>query len=425
MSQICLPKGQVSFLMSKKNRLKYKLLFFFGWLSCSIAFGQLETYGYKQELKGISEQWHSILLPNSVFDKVNPDMSDIRIYGITENDTLEAPYIFRIAKGSLTKKDVDFNLLNMSSNAKGHYFTYEIPTTEAINEIHLNFKKENFDWRVQLEGSQNQKEWFTVLDAYRILSIKNNQTDYDFTDLSFPKSKYRYYRLLIKSKDKPELQSASIRLDDRTDVTYENHPVPYMNIEQQDKRTIIDIDLKKRIPASYLQFKVTDDVDYYRPISIQYVYDSVITEKGTKYSYRNLTTGTLSSIENNIFKFPTTLAQRFRATIENHDNQPLQIEAAEAKGYEHKLVARFTEPATYYLAYGKAQAQRPRYDIAQAVTKIPDNPTPLTLGDEQQIPKKSVVTVSPFFENKLWLWGIMGVVILVLGWFTVRMMGGK
>lgn len=405
--------------------LKYRFLFLFGWMGLSTAFAQLDTYGHKQELKGISEQWHSIPLSNSIFDKVNPDMSDIRIYGVTKNDTLEAPYVFWIAEGSLTKKDVAFNLLNTTSNAKGHYFTYEIPTTEAINEIHLIFKKENFDWRVQLEGSQNQKEWFTVLEDYRILSIKNDQTDYEFTDLSFPKLKYRYYRLLVQSSEKPELRSASIRLDDRIDATYLDYPVTYMNIDQQDKRTVIDIDLKKRLPVSYLAFKVVDKIDYYRPISIQYVYDSVITEKGTKYSYRSLTSGTLSSIEDNSFKFPTTLAQRFRAVIENHDNQPLQIEAAKAKGYEHKLIARFTQPATYYLTYGKVQAQKPRYDITHAVTKIPDNPSPLTIGDEQQIPKKSISEASPLFENRLWLWAVMGVVILVLGWFTLGMIRRK
>jgi len=390
-----------------------------------MAFAQLDTYSHKQEIQGISDQWHSIPLSNSIFDKVNSDLSDIRIYGVTENDTLEAPYVIRIASGSLAEKNVGFNLINTSSNAKGHYFTYGIPTTEAINEIHLNFENGNFDWRLRLEGSQDQKEWFTVLEDYRILSIKNDQTDYEFTDLSFPKSKYRYYRLLVKTSEQPKLKSAGIRLDDRIDAKYRNYPVTYMTMDQKDKRTIIDIDLKKRLPVSFLQFKVVDDIDYYRDISIQYVYDSVMTEKGTKYSYRNLTSGTLTSIENNSLKFPTTMAQRFRAIIENHDNPPLQIEAAEAKGYEHKLITRFTEPATYYLAYGKAEAQKPQYDIAQAVAKIPDNPRPLILGEEQKIPQKSISVATPLFENKLWLWAVMAVVILVLGWFTLGMMRKK
>ncbi len=149
------------------------------------------------------------------------------------------------------------------------------------------------------------------------------------------------------------------------------------------------------------------------------------TEKGWKYSYANLASGTLTSIEKKGFQFETTLAQKLRVIIENYDNRPLQIESAKAKGYIHELVARFSEPATYYLTYGNDQTKKPYYDIVQAATKIPDNLSRLTLRDVQEIPKKAAQTGSPLFENKLWLWGVMGLVILVLGWFTVRMMGKR
>ncbi|MGS0524577.1 hypothetical protein ACU8V7_04590 [Zobellia nedashkovskayae] len=77
--------------------LKTKLLIFFGWWSCTMAFGQLSTYEYKQELKGISEQWHTMTLSNQVFHNTNDNLSDIRVYGLTESDTLEAPYILKVA----------------------------------------------------------------------------------------------------------------------------------------------------------------------------------------------------------------------------------------------------------------------------------------------------------------------------------------
>ena len=411
--------------MSKPNPSKHIYFLFFGWMCCAIGTAQLDTYEFERELTGITDQWHSIALPNAVFASLNPEMSDLRIYGVTENDTLEAPFIWRIAKGSRTHKEVDFNLLNRVSNTNGHYFTYEIPTTEAINQIHLNFENQNFDWRVRLEGSQSQGEWYTISEDYRILSIKTDKTDYSFTDLSFSKSKYRYYRVLVKSNEKPRLKSASVRLDAKVAATYEDYPVTYLNIDRQDKRTIIDIDLHKRLPVSYLQFNVDDDFDYYRPISLQYVYDSVITEKGTRYNYANLTSGTLTSLEDNRFTFPTTLARRFRAVIENDDNQPLHIETVIAKGFEHRLIARFTQPATYYLAYGKKRAQRPQYDISRAAAKIPASPSPLVLGREIRIPKNKAQSTAPLFTSKLWLWGIMMVIISVLGWFTWRMMRGK
>jgi len=151
----------------------------------------------------------------------------------------------------------------------------------------------------------------------------------------------------------------------------------------------------------------------------------VNTEKGWHYNYRNLSSGTLNSIEKNEIKFSSTIAQKIRVVIQNYDNEPLIIENIEVKGYTHKLVARFDKPANYYLAYGKANSRKPQYDIAQAVTKIPKNLTILTLGEIEHIPKEKTPTVSPLFENKIWLWVVMGVIILVLGGFTLKMMQKK
>ena len=402
--------------------LKNNFLLFIACLATSMAFAQLDTYEYKQELEGISGQWHTIKLPNSVFEHVASDLSDVRIYGVTENDTLEAPHILNVVSGKQTQRNADFELLNTSSNSRGYYFTYEVPTEEALNEIHLEFKNQNFDWRIELAGSQDQQEWFTLLEDYRLLSIKNDQTDYAFTDLNFPPSKYKYYRLRIKSSTKPELLSAKLRLKEQTAAEYRNFPVTFMNIEQQHKNTILDIDLKQRLPVSNLKLNVSDAVDYYRPISIAFVSDSTNTEKGWKYRYTTLTSGTLTSIEKKGFQFETTLARKLRVTLKNYDNRPLQIEGAEVKGYAHEMVARFTEPADYYLVYGNDQTQKPYYDIVQAATKIPDDLSELTLKEAQKIPKKRTPTISPLFENKLWLWGVMAVVILVLGGFTFKMM---
>lgn len=405
--------------------MKNKLLLFFGCFSCALAFGQLDTYDHKMEVSGIEDQWHKLELPDSVFEEVSQSMNDLRIYGVTETDTIEAPYILKVGASKHLRKAIDFKVLNAASNSNGYYFTYEIPTTEAIDQIQLDFENENFDWRAILEGSQNQNEWFTLLDDYRILAIKNGQTDYSFTNLDFKNSKYRYYRVLIKSKEKPLIKTAKISIDSKIEGKFRDYTVSYMNINEDGKQTILDIDLKKRLPISSLKIDVSDEVDYYRSFTIAYLSDSLETEKGWRYNYRNLSSGTLNSIEKNEFTFPTTLAQRFRVTVQNQDNQPLQIESASARGYVHDLIARFTKPATYYLAFGKANVRKPQYDILQSATKIPANLSIVTLDEVQDIPKNELPTVAPLFENKLWLWLVMGVIILVLGGFTFKMIQKK
>ncbi len=405
--------------MTTATKIFGLFLFFLG----GFAFGQMDTYHQKMELGGVSEPWHKIVLPDAVFGEISNDLSDIRIYGITTaNDTIEAPYLLRMTDEKSNDKTVNFNLLNTSRNADAYYFTYEIPTGEPIDQIQLALGNENFDWRIKLEGSQDQNQWFTLLEDYRILSIKTGTTEYLFTDLNLPPAKYRYYRIGIPGTEKPELNGAKIILRETIAAETQDYSIGHMVVNNSDNNeTIIDIDLKKRVPLSSLKIEVGDKVDYYRPVSIRYVTDSVATEKGLKYRYGDLGSGILNSIEGNAFKFRSTILQKLQITIANHDNRPLKIQGVEAKGYKYELLARFTEPATYYLTYGNPTARRPQYDISKTTANIPDNLTKLTLGKAQQIPQKEIPAIEPLFKNKIWLWAVMGVVILVLGWLTIGM----
>ncbi|QLG44176.1 DUF3999 family protein [Costertonia aggregata] len=406
-------------------RTKNKLVFYIAILSCLNAVAQLHTYDKKMQLNGVSELWHSIQLPDDVFESVKDDMADIRIYGITQSDTLEVPYILKYSAASEIEAEANFKLINTTSTNDGYYYTYEFPISTSLNQIAFSFGNTNFDWKANLEGSQDQTKWFTILEDYRILSIRNQQTDYSFTQLDFPDSKYQYFRLFIKTKDKPELLRTSLISNESIPATYTDYPVKNINVSEKGKETYIDIDLKQRAPVSYLKLDIADTIDYYRNISFQYVFDSVKTEKGWIYNYKNLGYAMLTSIEDSEFTLRSTLAKKLRAKIKNYDNQPLKINTVTVKGYQYYLNARFTEQAQYYLAYGKKQALRPVYDITEQTFAIPENISALTLGQEEIIPKKEIVTNAPLFENKWWLWGIMIVIILLLGGFTLKMIQKK
>jgi hypothetical protein len=394
----------------------------------SYAHGQVEDYNFKRELNGVSEQWHKIILPNNIFGKVSQPLSDIRIFGITaENDTIESPYLIQRRKEEISNKEVVFQILNTAHNEKGYYFTFEIPTMESINQLNLEFNQQNFDWRLKLEGSQNQQEWFTVIEDYRILSIKNELTDFQFTKINFPNSKYRFFRLFIASKEKPDLTGARIVQHDISEGLYENYPIEKINIKEnkQLKRTEVNIQLQLPVPISKINFNIAETFDYYRPVTIKYLVDSFETEQGWKYNYSTLTSGTLKSIEENVFTFKSKTIQKLKIIIHNQDNQALNLGSIKVKGYVHELVARFTLPASYFLFYGNNKAMEPNYDIQRFRENIPKNLTALEIGEEQAIEKPKVSVTTPLFQNENWLWAIMAVIILLLGWFSVKMLNKK
>lgn len=399
-------------------------------LLCGCAYGQVNDYCYQRSLEEIKSDWHKIVLPDDVFSKVKGDLSDIRIIGITDaNDTIEASYFLNVQRETSGQKHLEYKLLNKSKNDKGFYFTMgEVPNS-IVNEIELDISQENFDWSVNLEGSNDQREWFTLTENYRILAIKNQQTNYRFTTITFPDAKYRYYRLLVPGSEEPKLQNARVLKNELTEASMVTHPVVSADVThyKHNGQTTIHILLKYPVPVCDVRISVGTKYDYYRPIKIEYVTDSVKTEKGWQYFYSLLTSGTLSSLEKAEFRFNSTVAKKLRVTVDNYDNSPLQFDSFAIHGYVHELIVRFTEPAHYFLVYGNSKALSPQYDIARFTDKIPDSVDALTLGEEQHIKHKEVMTedAKPLFQNKVWLWVVMTAIIILLGWFTLKMMRQK
>ena len=59
---------------------------------------------------------------------------------------------------------------------------------------------------------------------------------------------------------------------------------------------------------------------------------------------------------------------------------PLHFDSLQVKGYVYELIARFIDPATYYLSYGKNEDEKPIYDLDRFAEKIPNTMTQLNLG---------------------------------------------
>ena len=77
-----------------------------------------------------------------------------------------------------------------------------------------------------------------------------------------------------------------------------------------------------------------------------------------------------------------------------------------------------------YLYYGSNYAGQPNYDLVVFKDKIPTEAPLLSLSTEEKLTKEKE-PVSALIENKLWLWLAMGLIIGLLGFFTIRMMGKK
>ena len=400
-------------------------------LGCLIGFSvngfSQEGYSYKRkiELQKDTLNWNSVELPDEMYDKIKSDLSDIRIFGLKDNDTIEVPYLVSTEK-IVFSKIIHSKIINQSKTNEGYYFTIEnlYPDTN-ISKIQLNFSNENFNWEVNLEGSHNQNEWFTILEDYRVLSIKNPQTNYRFEQLAFGSATYKYYRIFIKTTDKPEIISASLNLDSYNFNSVVSRKIDNLSFknEKENKSSIIEFSSKTKLPVISLKIEVNDD-DFDRPIRIEYLKDSIKTEKGWIKNYDLLYSGTISTTKKDFLTVDENiLVKDFRIIIENRDNAPLSVESVELFSFVHSVYFKTKEQTDYYLFYGHEKVNKPQYDIEKFRERIINEPKiKATLSDEILIPKKVEIQQKPLFESKLWLWVIMILIIGILGYFSLKML---
>ena len=411
-----------------KKLVKYIFLCYLVGFSVN-GFSQ-EGYSYKRkiELKKNAVELNSIEIPDELFSKVKPDLSDIRIFGIKNNDTVEVRY--NIAK----KPDFNFDLkqplkiINQSVSDKRSYFTVQT-SNRTINQLYLKFKNENFDWKVTFQGSHDQNQWFTILKDYRILAIQNSETNYRFEDLFFNDSEYKYYRISVDSEQQPTIQTVHSNHSQSKDSLKFRAVTVDKFISKTDKKnkiTTIEFSLKNSLPVYAVSINTNNRIDYNRNVTVEYLQDGVKTEKGIIKHYSYFSSGIFSS------KRPTDLAlggndlkfvKDFRITIDNKDNQPLEINSVTLKTLSLNVLFSIDDyDRDYYLYYGNKSSSKPSYD-AYYSNNVEKNI--VSLSDEIQIKKEEEIQQKSLFENKLWLWGIMILIIGILGYFSIKMISKK
>ncbi len=388
-------------------------------------FAQEYKFNYQRELKGITDTWHTIEVPTEVYSKINSDFSDIRIIGITASrDTIEAPYIVKEHADVFKNNRISFNRINEVNNKQGYFYTFELPSTKTLNSVELDFETHNFNWQVTLEGSQNQQEWFTILNKSRIVGIENDFTSYKFTALKFKNVSYKYLRLKIPTATNPLLKKVIIEEQKVINGVYNEPNISQFKVVEKKNlnQTEVLVSLKQMMPISFINLQLKGSINYYRPIKVEYANDSIKNNTGWHYLYKHLFNSTLSSLNKDGFHFSNRTLKYLRITIDNADNEPLHFSSIKLHGNPHSLVVRFTKPATYYWVYGNSQAYVPNYDITRFEENIPEKNQILQVGNEQHIEQIKEKETDPLFKNDLWLWAIMILVIFILGWFSFKML---
>lgn len=388
---------------------------------CVGAAGQ-PPFAFKRAINGVEKEgWYALPLPAEMFVDLNKSLSDIRLYSINDADTTEIPYVLKIRQDQVTSKSGKLSVLNKSERDGSLYLTFQVPASQQLNSLRLTFLETEFFAYVTLEGSDDRKDWFEIVKDVRIASLGD---DHSLADIRFPISEYRYLRARVKSDTNLRFDNAAFSFDSVTAGRYHNVPLKWgSRLEKTSRRTIVDMTAPQYGPVSLLKIELDEDKDYHRSFILEYVTDSTHTDKGWIRYYQRATEGFITSFRENRFAFPVVFAKHFRLIINDRDNASLRIRDLLAEGPDVELLAHL-KPGSNFVFYGKEFISAPDYDLARFQNKIPETLILGSVGAEERL---SVEKGKPgaLFENPVWLWSIMIVMIAGLAFFTLKMMKSK
>ncbi|MDL2262445.1 DUF3999 family protein [Bacteroidales bacterium OttesenSCG-928-I21] len=377
----------------------------------------MDSFKYKRKVSFSNEQWQKIMLPNNIFGEIRPDFADIRIYGINDKDTIEVPYLLRFFEDKIESKAQPIDIINQTHASDVYYYTLENTNSRKINFIELDFKEKNFDHRITLEGSQDQLKWETILDDYRILSIQNEHTDFQFTKLNFPAAQYRFFRVSFNSAINSKLEQATVLHKDTVSGNYNYYAPKNMKVrENEKKQSVVTLQLNEKVPISRIEISIADTINYYRAYSIYYAPDSLTSRR------YELVRGVLNSWEKTEVKFNEVTSNNIIIIIDNNDNKPLNINLVKASGPGYGLVTRIISRAdNYYLCYGNPNIGKPQYDIKYFQDKIPAKIPKAILSSDVCIKPDEKMPSQKTVNHKITLWSLIILIIITLSWFSIKM----
>ncbi len=389
---------------------------------------QLKTFDYYRELKSVAENgYYKIKLGSSILDREGY----YRVYEINEKDTVEVPYVTEQYDWSFHDHSYykDLAMIDKSYETGKHsYVTLVLDTNIIYNSVYLGFGDLEFFKDITLEGSQDNKNWKTVVEKEKLFRyFPHNDRGYFRNRIDFDPISFKYLRVKIDDSQstKLDLISAAVPLV-KEEKPEEGELIPCTQTRTEDKKnkqTIVECQFARAYALTDLEVVIENENKYHRQVNVE-----VFNPVNGKDQWIIFGNGVLSSGASNKIYFNNIVNDDFqfksgkvRILIQNNDDQPLQNISVKPYTHSEKINLKLQKDKKYVLAYGKSDDQAPVYDLEHFKNVIRLSGS-VELGNEQKIPHKVKPVQAPLIGNKMWIWVALIGCVIIIGLFAFKLM---
>jgi hypothetical protein len=318
------------------------------------------------------------VLPPSVLDKARLDLGDLRLY---DGSGQAVPYALRVRRTKDDRTSLKVREFNRVSRPD-RSVELSLDLGEAPgehNEIRVLMPGTNVRRRLHLDGSNDDKNWNTLLDKVDWMAFEAGDQKIDVHDFRYPVSRFRYLRVQVQpdrslEDDKPVLQSVSVLRSIQVPGEYITLPA---NLEPREAvpaeggpGSAWVIDLGARVPCEKLTFDIRDE-EFARSYLLQ------TADKDERASSAFIARGEWrrrrgEKVEPLVISFREITARRLRLVVTDYRNPPLAIDAVRYTAPARQVIfappAKWTPPLRLY--FRNPDAAAPHYDFAATLPEV-------------------------------------------------------
>jgi hypothetical protein len=391
-------------------------------------------------------EYCALILTPEVYSVAKTDLADIRLIN---NDGNQIPYVS--ARDEDLTETVRYSpaILNRSTDANGNaLLTLDFGAVTIKNCIEVDTSGDNFRRAVKVEGSNDNIEFFTIVDRAYIFAV-SDKNHHRYSGIDLPNNDYRYIRITVSPMTIEETKLAvnKVRAFRVKKKPAQKQTVKMMQTgHTEDPNTRLSnyvYDLKWRhLPIVEIELNVEDD-SFYRCVTIQG--RDAATQKvkidsednrerfaEVEVPWNTITTDTIyrytdpAGQKHQRLSLPVQSGGSYRylkIIVSNYDDQPITIRSASAKMIPYKVIFPTPADKSAKLYVGCESSGRPQYDLARRLTnpsQVKATPAALAAIIDNPLFGKAALKLPWTEQHKMLLLSALVAVVIVLGVFMLK-----
>lgn len=366
---------------------------------------------------------YKIILPSEIRSFSKEELGDFRILDAKGN---EMPYYIFQENSELTSSSFsECKILSKIGIPKSKTTVIFENPKASIDEIVLSITNSDVTKPYSISGSNDQKEWFGLVNNSLLNGLENSQDTSVFKTIPLPITSYRY--LKIELNDKKTLPINVLKIGFFTNKTSSSkvEEVFAKNIRIQqipaEKKTRIHINFNRPQIVNQIGFTITSPNLFQRNAQIYIHKKRQINHKSTPFP-ETIFAFELSSNQKNTFSIPQLFEKEFFIEIENRDNQPLTLAKIQFFQNQIAVIADLEANEKYTIQTGNPKLHSPEYDLENFKNSIGNNLPEAKIYDIKHLSTKENLTKDKSFWQQSWFMclciGLGGLAIL---YFTTNL----